>query len=59
MTDKTDPRNEPKAKPDTGSIAPRDVCKGKPDRSEIEESALAQLMVPDALMPGQYRRRSS
>jgi hypothetical protein len=29
------PANEPKAKPDTGSIALRDVCKGNPDRERI------------------------
>ena len=34
------PANEPKAKPDTGSIAPRDVCKGKPDREEIPRADL-------------------
>jgi hypothetical protein len=37
------PANEPKAKPDTGSIAPRDVCKGKPDRERIPRADLLPL----------------
>jgi hypothetical protein len=35
--------NEAKAKPDTGSIAPRDVCKGKPDRERIPGADLLPL----------------
>jgi hypothetical protein len=34
------PANEPKAKPDTGSIAPQDMCKGKPDRERIPRADL-------------------
>jgi|HubBroStandDraft_1064217.scaffolds.fasta_scaffold1262022_1 hypothetical protein len=37
------PANEPKAKPETGSIAPRDVCKGKPDRERIPSADLLPL----------------
>ena len=34
------PANEPKAKPDTESMAPRDVCKGKPNREGIPRADL-------------------
>jgi len=34
-----DPTNEPKAKPNTGSIAPRDVCKGNPARERMKSVA--------------------
>ena len=33
----------PKAKPDTRSIAPRDVCEGKPDRERIPRADLLPL----------------
>jgi hypothetical protein len=37
------PANEAKAEPDTGSIAPRDVCKGKSDRERIPPADLLPL----------------
>jgi hypothetical protein len=38
------PVNEPKAKAETGSIAPRDECKVEPDRERIPHADLLYLL---------------